>query len=37
MPRKSKAQPVEVRAIPAELLEQLVNGPMTSVNLERAD
>jgi putative transposase len=30
MPRKPKAQPVELPAIPAELLEQFGNGPMTA-------
>jgi putative transposase len=30
MPRKPKAQPAELPAIPAELLEQFGNGPMTS-------
>ncbi len=30
MPRKPKAQPVDLPAIPAELLEQFDNGPMTA-------
>jgi hypothetical protein len=30
MPRKPKAQPVDLPAIPAELLEQFGNGPMTA-------
>ncbi len=29
MPRKPKARPPELPAIPAELLEQFGNGPMT--------
>lgn len=30
MPRKPKAKPVDLLAIPAELLEQFGNGPMTA-------
>ncbi len=30
MPRKPKATPAELPAIPAELLEQFGNGPMTA-------
>jgi hypothetical protein len=30
MPRKPKARPVGLPAIPAELLEQFGNGPMTA-------
>lgn len=30
MLRKSKANPVDLPAIPAELLEQFGNGPMTA-------
>ncbi len=30
MPRKPKATPAELPAIPAELLEQFSNGPMTA-------
>jgi hypothetical protein len=32
MPRKPKAKPVNLPAIPAELLEQFGNGPMTAGN-----
>ncbi len=36
MPRKPKAQPVELPAIPAELLEQFGNGPMTAEAINAA-
>jgi hypothetical protein len=36
MPRKPKAQPVELPAIPAELLEQFGNGSMTAEAINAA-
>ena len=36
MPRKSKAQPVDLPAIPVELLEQFGNGPMTAEAINAA-
>ena len=33
MPRKPKTPPVELPAIPAELLEQFGNGPMTAESI----
>lgn len=36
MPRKPKAQAVELPAIPAELLEQFGNGPMTTEAINAA-
>ncbi|MCO8456090.1 IS256 family transposase, partial [Burkholderia multivorans] len=36
MPRKPKAQPVALPAIPAELLEQFGNGPMTAEAINAA-
>ena len=36
MPRKPKTPPVELPAIPAELLEQFGNGPMTAEAINAA-
>jgi hypothetical protein len=36
MPRKPKAKPVDLPAIPAELLEQFGNGPMTADGINAA-
>jgi putative transposase len=36
MPRKLKSPPVELPAIPAELLEQFGNGPMTAEAINAA-
>lgn len=36
MPRKPKAKPVDLPAIPAELLEQFGNGPMTAETINAA-
>lgn len=36
MPRKPKAQPAALPAIPAELLEQFCNGPMTAEAINAA-
>ncbi|KGE10181.1 transposase, partial [Burkholderia gladioli] len=36
MPRKPKATPAELPAIPAELLEQFGNGPMTAEAINAA-
>ncbi len=36
MPRKPKAQPAALPAIPAELLEQFGNGPMTAEAINAA-
>ncbi|WP_442486087.1 hypothetical protein [Burkholderia dolosa] len=36
MPRKPKAQPMDLPAIPAELLEQFGNGPMTAEAISAA-
>ncbi|MGQ5525699.1 IS256 family transposase, partial [Chitinimonas sp. PSY-7] len=36
MPRKPKAKPVELPAIPAELLAQFGNGPMTAEAINTA-
>src|ERR1700744_3418262 len=36
MPRKPKAQPADLPAIPAELLEQFGNGPMTAKAISAA-
>ncbi len=36
MPRKPKAKPVDLPAIPAELLEQFGNGPMTAEAINAA-
>ena len=36
MPRKPKTPPVELPAIPAELLEQFGNGPMTAESINAA-
>ena len=36
MPRKPKAQPADLPAIPAELLEQFGNGPMTAEAISAA-
>ncbi len=36
MPRKPKAKPVELLTIPAELLEQIGNGPMTAEAIKAA-
>lgn len=36
LPRKPKAQPVDLPAIPAELLEQFGNGPMTTEAINAA-
>jgi hypothetical protein len=36
MPRKLKARPAELPVIPAELLEQLGNGPMTAEAIDAA-
>ncbi|CAJ0808219.1 hypothetical protein LMG19083_04673 [Ralstonia psammae] len=36
MPRKPKTKPVELPAIPAELLEQFGDGPMTAEAINRA-
>ena len=36
MPRKPKIPPVELPAIPAELLEQFGNGPMTAESINAA-
>ncbi len=36
MPRKPKAKPADLPAIPAELLEQFGNGPMTAEAINAA-
>jgi putative transposase len=36
MPRKPKTRPAELPAIPAELLEQFGNGPMTAEAINAA-
>lgn len=36
MPRKPKAKPIDLPAIPAELLEQFGSGPMTAAAINAA-